>query len=149
MGEAFSCVTAKFGARKYRGLRDKDLELEDLRGGGATLSLPKLETTRFVLDSFLENQKADKIEDPMNFLINKDVALIMSMANKVIDKHSNGTGKDEVDINEVKNVDNSSQSKPVMLSSKRAIEKPDLSKYKSSKSSKKAKLSTRVGVGWS
>ena len=22
MGEAFSCVTAKFGARKYRGLRD-------------------------------------------------------------------------------------------------------------------------------
>ena len=85
----------------------------------------------------------------MNFLINKDVALIMSMANKVIDKHSNGTGKDEVDINEVKNVDNSSQSKPVMLSSKRAIEKPDLSKYKSSKSSKKAKISTRVGVGWS
>ena len=54
-----------------------------------------------------------------------------------------------MDINEVKNVDNSSQSKPVMLSSKRAIEKPDLSKYKSSKSSKKAKLSTRVGVGWS
>ena len=46
MGEAFSCVTAKFGARKYRGLRDKDLELEDLRGGGATLSLPKLETSR-------------------------------------------------------------------------------------------------------
>ena len=83
------------------------------------------------------------------------------MANKVIDEsevkwkmiddrwYSNGTGKDEVDINEVKNVDNSSQSKPVMLSSKRAIEKPDLSKYKSSKSSKKAKLSTRVGVGWS
>ena len=30
----------------------------------------------------------------------------------------------------MKNVDNSSQSKPVMLSSKRAIEKPDLSKYK-------------------
>ena len=86
MGEAFSCVTAKFGGRKYRGLRDKDLELEDLRGGGATLSLPKLETTRFVLDSFLENQKADKIEDPMNFLINKDVALIMSMANEVIDE---------------------------------------------------------------
>ena len=27
-------------------LRDKDLELEDLRGGGATLSLPKLETSR-------------------------------------------------------------------------------------------------------
>ena len=76
----------------------------------------------------------------MNFLINKDVALIMSMANKVIDKHSNGTGKDEVDINEVKNVDNSSQSKPVMLSSKRAIEKPDLSKYKSSKSSKKSTI---------
>ena len=60
-------------------LRDKDLELEDLRGGGATLSLPKLETKRFALESFLEEQRADTIKDPMDFLINKDVVGIMSM----------------------------------------------------------------------
>ena len=121
-------------------LRDKDLELEDLRGGGATLSLPKLEMKRFALESFLEDQRADTIKDPMDFLINKDVVGIMSMG-KVTKKQRNGAEKDEVDINQKKNVDNSPQSKPVMLSSKRVITRPDLSKYKDdNKSSKKAKL---------
>ena len=81
-------------------LRDKDLELEDLRGGGATLSLPKLETKRFALESFLEDQRADTIKDPMDFLINKDVVGIMSMG-KVTKKQRNGAEKDEVNINHV------------------------------------------------
>jgi len=42
-------------------LRRKDMELEDLRGGGATLSLPHLATPWFHLHSFLEEQRGEDV----------------------------------------------------------------------------------------
>ena len=128
-------------------LRAKDLELEDMRSGGAEVSLPQLRTKWFDSDTFLAKdcQPGKQIENPIDFFCSREMSSLL----EVKLKKENGSkpeevGKDVVDVSEPKKkkIKVSPVSSPLKLSSKVAVARPDLSKLavKGSKD-KKAKLS--------
>jgi len=127
-------------------LRAKDLELEDMRSGGAEVSLPQLRTKWFNSDAFLAEdcQLGKKIENPIDFLCSTEVSSLL----EVKLKEENGSKREEVSKDAVdrsepkkKKAKVSSISSPLKLSSKVAVARPDLSKLavKGSRE-KKAKL---------
>lgn len=115
-------------------LRAKDLELEDLRGGGAVLSLPQLKTDWFDQENFLKHKMGEVVEDPLGFLGGKDIKQVMGMQREVVECVSEMASEGEAITSTV-----TGPISPTKLSSKRKTTRPDLSKYKN-KSDKKSKL---------
>ena len=60
-------------------LRAKDLELEDLRAGGATLSVPHLATPWYNREAWLKGQEQQEVADPLALLSSQEVAQLMAL----------------------------------------------------------------------
>jgi len=127
-------------------LRAKDLELEDLRGGGAVLSLPQLRTKWFDQETFLQQVVGlQEVGDPVNFLGSQEVRQLVEIQRDDGDTTEKDTVDEGLRKKPKKPVTDgggaNSSSSPGKLSSKRQTVRPDLSKYSGKhKDGKKAKL---------
>lgn len=123
-------------------LRAKDLELEDLKGGGAVPSLPQLTTQWFDKEMFLQRAVREEVGDPLAFLAGREVAQVLQLKSK--EQGIGGEGEERVDgrAPQAKTKKASPTSSPVKLSSKRPAVRPDLSKYsdKNRSTEKRARL---------
>jgi len=123
-------------------LRAKDLELEDLRGGGAVLSLPQLRTPWFDQETFLQ-QVVEKQEElnPLVFLGSQEVRQLVEIQRDGGDTNENDIVDEGPKLKKPVANGGTASSSPSKLSSKRQTVRPDLSKYSDKhKSGKKAKL---------
>ena len=124
------------------------MELEDLRGGGATLSLPHLATPWFHLHSFLEEQRGEEVVEPLSFLSSPAMVQLLQLPKGAREEVDGGRRvKEVVDSNasiastSSTSTTSTSSTSPAKLSSKRVAARPDLSKIgdKASKA-KRARL---------
>ena len=126
-------------------LRAKDLELEDLRAGGATLSVPHLATPWHNQEAWLKEQEQQEVADPLALLSCREVAQLMALPRRAPDPATQET-PDSVDGAAAPKARSKAPpaavSGPPKLSYKRPPgARPDLSKYRDKTGAeKKAKL---------